>query len=98
MGRKALIDAIGFAPEPLPCDSCPLIKHCAEREEACEQYVVFYKDGGEKWRDERRVPSRAIYVRMHRGSIASRQAKPRKSAAAVALDTRETRLSMFMLG
>jgi hypothetical protein len=41
---------------------------CREGRLACQQFEVFAKYGGRRWRKEARDPSAAIYARVFRGS------------------------------
>jgi hypothetical protein len=47
-----------------PCDACPLAARCRDEKLACEQFRLFYRRGGKRWKSEPREPSAQIYRRV----------------------------------
>jgi hypothetical protein len=47
-----------------PCALCPHIASCREGRLACQQFAVFAKYGGRRWRKEAREPSSDIYAKV----------------------------------
>jgi hypothetical protein len=50
-----------------PWALCPHIARCREGRLACQQFAMFAKHGGRRWRKEAREPSAAIYALLFRG-------------------------------
>jgi hypothetical protein len=72
------IDAIDqasaeWAFDPAPCELCPNAARCRVQLEACDQFVIFSRSGGRRWRSEARLPSRKLFDQIFRETAVARR-------------------------